>query len=315
MVLVEHCFSFWSCFRAYTLSLLCLCTFLFFVYIFYKIIRSHYPIPKPDLAVLILSTVQTFLGFVYYGVWEYVEIVLLIRALKLTQANFICWLFVLGLSRTQRLRCYVNVLFVGLTTYVILAYFVILAIFKPEQSACRDASWLLLSVSGFAMAMVVVGLGLVALYKFTHNSRGGMTLAPIPHTPSAARGDHTPTVTGDVLQHNHQTRTPNSDSSFVQDVDAVPHYDVRYGHAAPRLDSFEAHEPQEIGRVNKEAMEGEGPLSPQAWSREDQSFFGTKRKQLLVLIIIEAISAFLLISSLTDVTSPPSLLINELTKF
>eukprot|EP01068_Selenidium_serpulae_P014370 Selendium_serpulae@DN6093_c1_g1_i1.p2 len=40
-------------------------------------------------------------------------------------------------------------------------------------------------------------------------------------------------------------------------------------------------------------MEGEGPLSPQAWSREDQSFFGTKRKQLLVLIIIEAISAFI----------------------
>eukprot|EP00923_Selenidium_pygospionis_P003881 GHVN01006197.1.p1 GENE.GHVN01006197.1~~GHVN01006197.1.p1 ORF type:complete len:400 (-),score=33.11 GHVN01006197.1:198-1397(-) len=285
MVIVEHCDSFWSCTRAYTVSVLCFSTFLFFVYIFWKLSRSYHPVPKTDLAILILSAVQTFLGFVYYGLWEFVEIVLAVRALKVFQATVISWLFVIGLAQNEKTKCRLHGVFAGLCGFVVVSYIVVLSLYKPSKSACRDASWLLLSVSGLVMALAVAGLGLRSYFVLMRST-------------DQQTADHVMIPVRQIAESSNSAKDLTNDATPAQnDSSADTQSDVSI-HRSPTTSgtgiSPTGH-PKDIGRVSGYEPNGlsSHPSSPLQLrgDRQGESFFGVKRRQLLVLVFIEALSA------------------------
>jgi ABC-type long-subunit fatty acid transport system fused permease/ATPase subunit len=93
MALLDTCSDAWDCTRAWGLGLLCFLSFLLFVYAFRKLSKSPHRINPADTIVLGLSAVQTFLGFLYYGIFEFAHIALTQRTLKILQALMISWIF------------------------------------------------------------------------------------------------------------------------------------------------------------------------------------------------------------------------------
>ncbi|KAF4710416.1 hypothetical protein FOZ62_006918, partial [Perkinsus olseni] len=58
--------------------------------------RSPLKPETPDILIILLSLVQCFLGFIYYGFSESIGLELFIRAVKILQTLLICWLLLAG---------------------------------------------------------------------------------------------------------------------------------------------------------------------------------------------------------------------------
>eukprot|EP00918_Siedleckia_nematoides_P016727 GHVU01035939.1.p1 GENE.GHVU01035939.1~~GHVU01035939.1.p1 ORF type:complete len:149 (-),score=12.08 GHVU01035939.1:557-1003(-) len=134
MVLLESCSSVAECCRAYVLAILCLATFGVFCYAFARIWMAPARWSRRDATILLLSTLQVGLGFVYYGIVEMVELVLGMRALKVLQAIGISWIVMVGSVKNSRRW---HAAFVALSVAVVATYVVIVTCFKPAPSACR----------------------------------------------------------------------------------------------------------------------------------------------------------------------------------
>lgn len=289
----DACVTFWSCFRHYVLAIFCLLTLVAFAWAFYRICQSNHKASRRDIVVLLLSIIQTLLGFIHYAIFSQIEILLAVRALKVFQAVVICWLFVSGLVTQSRYRRLWEGAFVLLSIYVPANYIFILFVFRPSQTGCRDASWLLLSVGWLVIALGVLALGLRVFRVFERHhgnvpglpvvtSRWGGARSPDAQTASL---EYPPRTTYTLETYNIEPSPQGSDTEAKQGTDPVNYGRTASSESLPSPVSELTPASGISGRALARVAVYRPPIE------EEESYLQQKRKQLLVIIVIESISA------------------------
>ncbi|KAF4704682.1 hypothetical protein FOZ62_010169, partial [Perkinsus olseni] len=151
-----------DCARDYTLGLSSLAlTFCCLAALRQLLFRSPLKPETPDILIILLSLVQCFLGFIYYGFSESIGLELFIRAVKILQTLLICWLLLAGQRQMDPLvhdSTWLHRSFLCLAIGVVVVYIFAAFVMKPSKNVCRDSSWLIMSVMWLIVALSLVVL-------------------------------------------------------------------------------------------------------------------------------------------------------------